>query len=322
MTTPWSILPAPPPKETSYPLDYFYNNVARDLIKDTVRIMSNGLPIDLNKVQELEKEIDTILAKVDDSLANNPIIQTYQQAKYEHLINQYKIERSSKLKPPEAFLKEFKPSDVNHRSYFMHVLQKEFPEISPPEELLATGVPKWSAKDLKPFSHIVAVRLLLDKKISPTNKYASEAMLLLATHTAEIKNRPYLDEIASPTRIEFPKFSPASPDQKHDVLTDLLGYESESFTKAYADYVKEYERSIKYHKPPPQEPRNKFSWSKDELLLLKEEVTDPNELQLVNDLLDYSMGAIIKNNFIASFYQYTIDGRLHGDYVLLGAKSG
>ena len=319
---PWSLLPAPPPQTTKYPIDYFYLKLALDLIADTFRIMSNGLPIDLDKVRELEFVLDEILAKVESSLAANPIIQSYQTQKHARLIEEYRKERTSKLKDSSHFLKPFKPSDMAHRSYFMYVLAEDHPSIEPPSELLPTRLPKWTVKDLKPYLDIPAVKLLATKTLSESNRYALAAMELLAEHTAEIKNRPYLEDMESLAKVPFPKFSPASPDQKHDVLTDLLGYESNSFTDAYIDYEKAMRHAIRYNKPEPMPPRNKFSWSKDELLLLKEAVTDPHEVTLVNDLLEYSMGAIIKNNFIASFYAYTIDGRLHGDYVLLGAKSG
>ena len=39
---PWELLPAPLPKTASYPEDFFYTNVAKPLIADTVRLMANG----------------------------------------------------------------------------------------------------------------------------------------------------------------------------------------------------------------------------------------------------------------------------------------
>lgn len=50
----------------------------------------------------------------------------------------------------------------------------------------------------------------------------------------------------------------------------------------------------------------------EQLKLLKE---------VVDSLIDYSNAAIIKNNFIKSFNQHTVNNRLYGSYKLAGAKS-
>lgn len=42
---------------------------------------------------------------------------------------------------------------------------------------------------------------------------------------------------------------------------------------------------------------------------------------VLEGLLEYSNSAIIKNNFIKAFYNYTIEGRLKGTYTNFGAKS-
>ena len=74
---PWELLPAPLPKTSSYPEDFFYTNVAKPLIADTVRLMANGLPVDLTKVQELEDTLDEVLTKVRTSIGANRIIKGY-----------------------------------------------------------------------------------------------------------------------------------------------------------------------------------------------------------------------------------------------------
>lgn len=63
-------------------------------------------------------------------------------------------------------------------------------------------------------------------------------MELLAQHKAETYNKTYEDNIKHLTRVQTPEFNPASSDQKHDVLTGILGYESSNFTDAYLDYQK------------------------------------------------------------------------------------
>lgn len=43
--------------------------------------------------------------------------------------------------------------------------------------------------------------------------------------------------------------------------------------------------------------------------------------EVIEALLDFSSASIIRNNFIEAFYANTIDGRLHGNFTLFGAKS-
>ena len=322
MPHPWELLPAPEPATYSPPFGYFYDNVARPLIADTVRIMMTGLPIDLHKVQELEATLDTTLAGVHSTLEANPIVRSYLSIRYKRITEDYIADQTSKLKPPDSFLKPFKHSDMDHRSYFMHCFIQGKP-ITPPTDLLPTGLPKWTAKDVKAYStQYPILARLLSGTISPDNAFISQAMQLLATHKADIHNRRYHDNISTLSAVDYPSFSPASPDQKHDILTSLLGYESEKLTDAYIDYERALNAHLKYGKPEPIPPKNKYSWDRDNIEALLPLAKSEDERQLFQALVDYSMGAIIKNNFISSFYKYTIDGRLYGDYVLLGAKSG
>ena len=87
--SPDDLLPAPEPRTVSPPEDYFYDNVVKHLVKDTVRIMNTGLPIDLDRVEELEVELDSIIAEVKTTLANNTYIQQYLNLRYSNQIQAY-----------------------------------------------------------------------------------------------------------------------------------------------------------------------------------------------------------------------------------------
>ena len=47
--SPWQLLPAPEPCTVSPPADYFYEHVAKHLVKDTVRITSTVLALTLTR---------------------------------------------------------------------------------------------------------------------------------------------------------------------------------------------------------------------------------------------------------------------------------
>lgn len=295
--SPWDLLPAPEPCTVSPPADYFYNNVSKHLVKDTVRIMNNGLPIDLDRVRELELDLDTTLSRVANDLAAHPYVQDYLKQRHKTVITNYIEDRKSHLKPVHSFIKPFKHSDMNHRSYFMHIYAQQ-QSLSEPTDLLPTGVPKWPANTVKKLSTTrpLLVRLL-EGKLLQNNPLVTQAMQLLAEHKAELHNRKYLDQIATPD-VEIPAFNPGSSQQVGE-LFNMLGYNSDKKSKL----------------------TNAESWNREQVEQTGRESSDPLVHSLVQSLVDYSFGAIIKSTFIPAFYKYTINGRLHGQYVLFGAKS-
>ena len=295
--SPWSLLPAPEPRTVSPPWGYFYDNVVKHLVKDTVRIMHNGLPIDLNRVEELELKLDTLLADVHSKLADHPYIQQYLKQRHAKLISEYIADRQSHLKPISEFVKPFKYSDLTHRSYFMHIYSLQ-QGLSPPSELLPTGVPKYSANLVKKLSSTSPLlQKLLAGTLPPTHSIAIEAMQLLATHKCDLSNRKFLEQIATPL-VDLPAFNPNSPPQKLELFT-MLGLESDKLSKD----------------------TGAPSWDRDQIERVNKETTDPLIKDLTQLFIDFSFGAIVRNNFIEAFYKYTVNDRLHGQYRLFGAKS-
>lgn len=324
--SPWDLLPAPEPRTESPPFGYFYDNVSKHLIKDVVRIMLNGLPIDLDKVQELEKVLDTTIADVHSRLEKNKLVQDYLNYRYDKLREEYKAERLSKCRSYEYYLKPFDHKKMDHRSYFMDIFATKN-GLSPPKELLPTGKPKWTARNVKLFSESRAIlKRLLDGQLNEENsEIAKQAMINLATDKAAIHNRSYEEQAKKFTTLELPPFNPASPDQKHAIFTDMLGLESDKLTDAYKEFEQKTKIARRYGHKPPEPPKNKYSWDRDNIENVLKTTTDPVVKDLCQALIDFSFGAIVKNNFIKAFYDYSIkhdDGyRLHGDIKLYGAKS-
>jgi len=322
--SPHDLLPAPVPSSESPASDYFYHEVLKHLIPDTVRLMNNGIPIDMDKVEALEAVLDQVLAEVDATLAANPIIQRFQADQHSRLVEAYVAEQSSKMKPPSHFIKPFKPKDMTHRSYFMNEFAQANSLQQPSELIPDTNCPKWTARQVKPFADSrPTLQRLLDGTLDESTPLVQSAMLSLATDKSAKYNRRYELNISNSRELELPPFNPASPDQKHALLTDTLGYESEKLSDAYKDYDRKMNNAIRYNNPTDHiiEPKNKYSWDRDNVESLMKMTNDPDLQQVLQAFIDHSFSAIVRNNFVQAFYDYTIDGVLHGNYKLFGAKS-
>ena len=304
-SNPIDLLPLPEPRDTDYPDGWFYEHVAKHLISDTIRIMHNGLPINLDRVQELEIKLDDILAEVQNTINNNKWIKEYQEYKFPHVATELASEIESKMRPPEFYLKEFKPDDMRYRSYFMKIFiqqnAEEFYDVITPIEEILPGTPKWTVRDVKPYvEQFPLLAQLVNKTIPIDHPVALEAMRRFAQDKSEIYNRSYRENIAniSFTTVMKP-FNPGSAPQKQDFFA-WKGVEPIEFSKDTG------------------EP----SWGREVIEEVQQAEDDPDMLELYQAFIDFSFAAIVRNNFINAFYKFTVDGRLYGNYRLLGAKSG
>lgn len=296
--SPWDQLPAPIPMEASYLTRHFYENTAKHLIRDTVRVMMNGLNIDLQRVIELEETLNQQIDDVSYKLANNELIQEFNQLRHQSLVTEYLEDRKSKLKSPEEFFKPFSSKDMLHRSYFMTLFANQ-QGIPLPTEELYPNIAKWPVKLVKKLATTRPIlQRLLDGTLSNEHPLVQQAEQAIAELKASLRNKSYEDQIANPS-VPVPDFNPGSSLQKQQ-LFEFLGIEPIAFSKD----------------------TGQPSWGRDQI----EEVhnTTSNELikQLTKTLIDHSYAAIVRNNFIEAFYNFTVDGRLYGNYSLLGAKSG
>jgi DNA polymerase I-like protein with 3'-5' exonuclease and polymerase domains len=298
MYSPHDQLPAPEPKTVHYPMEHFYEKTAKHLIKDTVRIMDNGVAIDLDKVVDLEAVLAEQLGEVEKELAGNKLIQQFLKKRYKKQITAYIVDRKSKMRDAAYYLAPFKPKDMFHRSYFMEEYAKTQGWSSPADKL-PTGVGKWPANLVKKYAKTNRVLgMLLDGSIPLSMPVITTAMDRLAQDKTDIYNNKYVTQTKNP-EVPYPKFNAASPKQKQELFA-MLGIESEAASKTTGE----------------------ASWDRAQIERVNVETIDEDVRSLTLAMIDHSFAAIVKNNFIEAFYTYTVEDRLYGTYKLLGAKSG
>lgn len=295
--SPHSLLPAPEPRTYNPDPDFFYHNVAKHLIKDTVRLMGNGLHIDLDRVEELEATLDGQLAQVHADIAVNPLIIEFLKEQHKGLISEYIDDKRSKMRTIDHYLKPFKHSDMVHRSYFMHLFAQQQGIPIPSDTLSGSTISKWPTNLVKTFA---STRPVLQRLIDGTlvHPLIDQAMQLLAQHKCDLYNDKYLSAIAKPD-VSFPVFNPNSSLQKQ-AFFDFYDIESDKTSK-------------KTGLP---------SWERGEIERVNKETADADLQAFTQSLIDFSFAAIVRQNFIEAFYKYTINDRLYGQYKLLGAKTG
>lgn len=296
--SPWVQLPAPSPKTARYPEAHFYHNTAKWLVRDTVRIMMNGLPIDLHRVRELEKTLEVVLKEVEEAVGGNPTVQRFLKHRYHKMLETYIKLQHTKKKTPDDFRKEFNSKNAVHRCFFMDTFADKI-GLNKPEETLPQGCSKWSVKLIRNFvGKYPPLKNLLDHKIAPSNPTAVEAMDRMAD-AATLRYNVRYDELIKEPKIDYPSFNPGSAKQKQEIFA-WLGYSSDKTSPTTgAD-----------------------SWDRDQIVQLNQTATDQDVIDLTQTLIDHSFAAIVKNTFVKAFYNYTLEGVLYGQYVLLGAKSG
>jgi len=276
-------------------LDYFYKNVSKHLINDVVRVMNNGIPIDLAKVAELEKTVKNVLADVEARLADNKVIQDFQAFMYPKKFKAFKDEQELRKRPLSYYLKPYKGT-IPQRTY---VVNAYLGAIGSPH----AGKDKWTIKDLKGLNVLLEDPEIADIISGDTNEETAKwGMLAMAEAKLVVYNKSVDTKVKTEGTHEklLPPFNPGSNKQKRELFEWL---------KIPA---------IRHSKDTGEPSWNREAIEELQITIDKTETTLQEVLQL---FVDHSFSAIINNNFIASFKKYTIDGILYGNIKLFGAKS-
>ena len=218
-----------PFEDNSYTEEYFYKNVILPLIPDIVRLEANGIPIDLDKVQELEKILNDVLESVKIKLNNNEILKEFLNKCYKQKENEVTKEIKKTFKTPENFLKPFDFKNTVHRTY---VINTYLEDINKQDLILES----WTIKDLKKLNQILASKFindLLNKDYNDyVNQYINKGMYALAKNKSDIYNKNKIENKNKKIKklCSDIYFNPASPIQKQ-TLFSYLGIEPEKETE-------------------------------------------------------------------------------------------
>ena len=229
---PIDLLPIKNPKDENPSKDYFYTHVVQHLIQDIIRIENNGIPIDLDRVAELEDTVSNVLDKVTEKLKDNPIMLQF----LEHNASKAKAAKieaiKTKTKTYEDFIKPFNPKDKVHRTYVVNLYLGSISKAN-------MKMDEWNLADLKKLNEIIAssfIRAMLDKDDISNHHITIEAMKQLAEDKAKIFNKNKIESKIEDTQNTsfISLFNPKSATQKREFFA-YYGIDSDIKTKSEND---------------------------------------------------------------------------------------
>ncbi len=285
-------LPMPFPADHDPGPAFFYENFAKHFIQDMIQMMDTGLHVDKDAVEDLRKTIDEVLESVDKRLAASELIARFQEHRQPAAQKAHEDKCTQAVRTYEYYLKQYKPGDMLHRTWVMNTYLEHLGRDRDTRE-------KWSLKDLKQYNIFLKdplVTAIIDKRPLAANTHVLAGMKALAVYKAELWNRPRYEKAQE--KVSVDAFNPGSSKQKQEFFA-MLEIEPLATSKDTGE----------------------ASWGRDQLSELMSSTTDPALIDVLEALIDHSFSGIIKNNFIKAFDTFTIDGVLHGNIKLFGAKS-
>lgn len=229
MDNPLDLLPIERPLESTEPWPddtYFYNNVVSKLIPDVIKLETTGIPINLDKVKEVEDTVNNVLKNIKDILKENKFIQQYLESKFHS--DSSEAYKELKIKTIEDFRVTFDIKKKAHRSAVVNYWLRK----NGHDEMI---MDEWSIKDLRMCNQIVASKFLTDlinKEIKGyMHNWIEEAMEEYAQRKLAIYNdskRYALQQKLIEKKAKL-SFNPGSNLQKQEFFS-MLGIESDSET--------------------------------------------------------------------------------------------
>jgi hypothetical protein len=286
-------LPMPKPCDYDPGPKFFYENFVSPITEDMIKMMCTGMHIDEDAVESLRSTIDEVLSSVDARLLRNPIIQKYQAQRQVEAQKAHYAKSTEAIRTPEDFYRPYNGS-VIHRSWVVNTYLKSIGAEKDCKE-------SWTVKSLKSYNVFKGDRTLekiVDKSITEDSPVLKAGMQALAEFKTELWNRPRYDKANAKASLD--PFNPGSAKQKQE-LFEMLNIEPFEVSDKTGD----------------------GSWGRDhiEALLKQSDGSDKDLEEVLECIIDHSFSGIIRSTFLKAFDTFTIDGVLHGNIRVFGAKS-
>ena len=273
--------------------DFFYNNFAKHFIPDMIQMMDTGLHIDQEAVEKLRVTVENVLVDVAKRLKGNKLIEEFQLARLPAAQKAHYEHCTQAIRTVDYYTKPFNSKDVLHRTWVVNT----YLQLS--KETFGDTKDKWTLADLKQyniFARSVFIDAILEKRALKDNVTVIAGMLALAKYKLNLWNRPRYDKGNEPVVLKG--FNPGSSKQMK-AFFEMAEVEP----LAYSDDTGE------------------ASWGRDQLEIVQKTAPEGDLLNALDAMIDYSFSSIISSSFLKAFDKFTVDGVLHGNIKLFGAKS-
>ena len=292
---PYQRLPVPFPKDFDPGIeepDYFYNNFLHHFIPDMIQMMDAGLDVDQDAVEDLRKTVDDVLVTVHARFKVNPLIVAFQTTCLPYAQKKHAEKCTQAIRDLDYYLKPFNDKDVMHRTW---VINTYLISIGRSDDIKE----RWVLKDLKKYNIFLKDNFLtavVKKRKLTQNAGVISGMIALAEYKLELWNRPRYDKAETPVTLD-------------------------PFNSGSNKQMKEFFEYMKIEPLARSKDTGEASWGREQLELLEKETDDEDLRDALKTMIDYSFSSIIKANFLKAFDRFTVDGVLHGNIKLFGAKS-
>jgi len=261
---------------------YYYEFILKPGIKSIIRMLNHGQCIDLDKVESLKQQTESMKTRLTAVIDQTPIVREFQS-----IVDQERIDKF--LAPVHKAMKH-----PTYSGYKNTVAMRTF-VVNYWDH---TNLDKVTATDLKSMNTPIT-QLLNNKQFTHPAIVAASNAYEVAKCLAQNTTANRIDKVANPQNYVDIGFNPFNYSQLTQMWTHL-GLVSTEISKKTGE----------------------MSFSKDILKDLSKTVTDPVIKQVLVDHLEIASAKMIITTYIPKYIGSTVDGRVFSSIKLLGTISG